>query len=207
MMSSKSAILSSIRNHTAKIYPKPSLSELEQASLTFADPVAQFSKALEAAGGRAVVLQPGQTAGEAIASLYPEAQRIANTVEGLDGADRLPKVAAVFNPDTVELPAELNGTDVAILHTPLAVAENACCWIEQREVRHRAVFFIAEALVILLRKGDIVNNMHEAYKRLPDDREVPYGCFISGPSKTADIEQALVFGAHGAREVTVLIAD
>ena len=32
-----------------------------------------------------------------------------------------------------------------------------------------------------------------------------YGCFISGPSKTADIEQALVMGAQAARGVTVII--
>ncbi len=205
-MSSKSTILSSIRSHTAKVYPKPSLAALEEAALTYADPVEQFTKALQAAGGRAIAVAQGSTAGEVIASLYPDAKRIANTVGHLDGADRLPQ-SAVFNPDTVELPAELNGTDVAILQSPLGVAENACCWIEQRTDKHRAVYFIAEALVILLRKADIVNNMHEAYKRLPDDRSVPYACFISGPSKTADIEQALVFGAHGAREVTVLLTD
>lgn len=205
-MSSKSAIISSIRNHTAKVFPKPSLDGLEQSALAYPDPVAQFAKSLEAAGGRAVLLEPGKTVGETIAALYPDAKRIANAAGRFDGADRLPQ-AAVFNPDTAEQPAQLNGTDVAVLQSPLGVAENACCWIEQRDMRHRAVCFIAEALVIVLRKGDIVSNMHEAYKRIPDDRDVPYACFISGPSKTADIEQALVFGAHGAREVTVLLTD
>ncbi len=88
----------------------------------------------------------------------------------------------------------------------LGVAENACCWIEQH-VRHRAIYFIAEALVIVLSKHHIVSNMHQAYHQLPDPTAAPFGCFISGPSKTADIEQALVFGAHGAREVTVIITD
>ena len=35
--------------------------------------------------------------------------------------------------------------------------------------------------------------------------EYLYGCFISGPSKTADIAQALVTGAQAARDVTVIV--
>ena len=34
-----------------------------------------------------------------------------------------------------------------------------------------------------------------------------YGVFISGPSKTADIEQSLVIGAHGAGSLTIFILD
>ena len=64
----------------------------------------------------------------------------------------------------------------------------------------------SEELVILLDRKNIVNNMHEGYKRIRVP-ELGYGCWISGPSKTADIEQALVMGAQAARGVTVLIID
>ena len=100
-------------------------------------------------------------------------------------------------------PAELDGTDLAIVDGRLGVAENAAIWIEQ-DVKQRAVYFISEKLVILLNKKDLVNNMHEAYTKI-DTGKYGFGVFISGPSKTADIEQALVMGAHGAQDVLVLI--
>jgi L-lactate dehydrogenase complex protein LldG len=51
---------------------------------------------------------------------------------------------------------------------------------------------------------ELVNDMHEACARVAS---LPrgYGLFIAGPSKTADIEQALVIGAHGARSCTVFV--
>lgn len=102
----------------------------------------------------------------------------------------------------MEDPAELNGTDLAVIDGKIGVAENGAVWIEQ-DVKQRAIIYCRK-LVILLDKNKIVNNMHEAYK-LIDTGEYGFGTFISGPSKTADIEQALVMGAHGARDVTVVL--
>lgn len=200
--SSKEQILASIRQHTVERFPMPDLSFIKQEALTFPNPVEAFSKALQQSGGRAVLLPEGKTLGAQIAELYPQAATVANTLSDLAGKEMLP--GKVYDPDQLPQPAELNGTDLAIVRSRMGVAENACCYIEDN-VRHRAVFFISEALVIVLNRQDIVNNMHEAYAALPDDPDLPFSCFISGPSKTADIEQALVFGAHGAKEVTVII--
>ena len=69
---------------------------------------------------------------------------------------------------------------------------------------HRAAPFLTEHLVVILERERIVRNMHNAYEQISIDEE-GFGIFIAGPSKTADIEQSLVIGAHGPKRHTVLI--
>ena len=87
----------------------------------------------------------------------------------------------------------------------LAVAENGAVWIRQN-IRHKALYFGATALLIVVPREAVVDTMldavgHPAFA----DADFDYGCFMSGPSKTADIEQALVFGAHGPISTTVVL--
>ena len=84
------------------------------------------------------------------------------------------------------------------------VAENGAIWVTEKQMGHRVLPFIAEHLVILLDRQSIVVDMHGAYDRI-NLSQVSYGTFISGPSKTADIEQVLVMGAQGARSHTVIL--
>ena len=107
------------------------------------------------------------------------------------------------NPDEEKDPKNLNGTDVGIIKGDLGVAENGCIWVPQT-MENKAVCFISENLVILLDRKNVVNNMHEAYKKIKFN-DKGYGTFISGPSKTADIAQVLVMGAQAARGVTLVL--
>ena len=194
-MSSREDILQNIRRNTRVRYDKPDLSSLEKEAITYADPVAQFCKVVGEVGGHVVEVKPGEDVNALIRGLYPEAKRIASNLKEI--------TCATFHPDDVASSAELDRTDLAVVRGHIGVCENGAAWIEQ-DVEQRAVYFISEALIILLDREKLVNNMHEAYQKI-DTGEYGYGVFISGPSKTADIEQALVMGAHGARELTVLL--
>ncbi len=191
-MSSKESILSRIRSHTGTRYEQP---EIILDAIHYEDKTGQFSESLKAAGGEAVVLQAGEDINELIRKHFPDAKRIASNLSEI--------TCATFDPDSVSDPRELNNTDLAIVEGCFGVAENGAVWITQ-QVKHKALYFISTGLVILINKEDLVNNMHEAYKRV-EGTDYKYGFFVSGPSKTADIEQALVFGAHGPMNVLVVL--
>lgn len=98
---------------------------------------------------------------------------------------------------------QLNKIDVAILEAEFGVAENGAVWVEK--FAFRAIPFITQHLILTLRGSNIISNMHEAYAELAEFGLPDFGVFISGPSKTADIEQSLVYGAHGPKTLTIVI--
>jgi L-lactate dehydrogenase complex protein LldG len=193
-MSSKETILSNIKKNIKQQFDMPDISI---QGIQYEDKLAQFIAISKAVGGNVQLVKKGEDINEIIRKLYPEAKTIASN---------LPEITiATANPDTIATPQELNDTDVAIARGEVGVAENGCIWIPQ-DVKEKAVYFIAEYLVILLQRDKIVNNMHEAYKAIHFN-DYGFGSFISGPSKTADIEQALVMGAQSAKGVTVLLTE
>jgi len=209
-MTSKDNILGKLRRNTRETYDMPDLSFKK---LTFADPVAEYIKqTTTTAGAKLIEAKEGDDLSELIRQAYPDAKVVSTNVSGIT-AEGLSKAygrpVELLSPDTVETAQQLDGTDVGVLQGGVACAENACVWIPQT-MKERAVCFISEYLVILVSRSNIVSNMHQAYKWLEDIQgsaqgDVPYGTFISGPSKTADIEQSLVYGAQAACGVTVIL--
>ena len=204
-MSSKEDILKKYRSNVREKFDMPDLSDIK--AVTYADPLAQFVSMTKSVGGKVIEVERGRDVNALIRELFPDAKEIASNLPEITIATR--------NPDTVSEAADLNGTDVGIVRGCFGVAENACIWIPQ-QMKEKAVCFISENLVILLPKIQIVNNMHEAYRRLSEHDvkngtdlfdNYGYGTFISGPSKTADIAQVLVMGAQAARSATVLLLD
>lgn len=97
-----------------------------------------------------------------------------------------------------------NIPDIFICKAHFGVAENAAMWLDDKVLQSRILAFLPEKIILVLSAVDIVANMHQAYARIEND-DFGYGLFMAGPSKTADIEQTLVTGAQGAKELTVLI--
>ncbi len=101
---------------------------------------------------------------------------------------------------------ELEDTDLCLIRGQTAVAENGAIWVTEEHMGNRMLPFICKSLVLVITEKDIVWDMHQAYGVI-DLANCGYGVFISGPSKTADIEQVLVIGAHGALKTTIYIVE
>lgn len=192
-MASKEDILKKYRSNIREQFDMPDLSDIQ--AVTYPNPLLQFMNMTKSVGGNAIEVEAGRDVNELIRELFPDTREIASNLPEITIATR--------NPDKVGRARDLNGTDVGIIRGSFGVAENACVWIPQT-MKEKAVCFISENLIILLPKSQIVNNMHEAYRRI-EFNDYGYGTFISGPSKTADIAQVLVMGAQAARSATVLL--
>lgn len=170
------------------------------AAIRFNDPVRQFRQVLESVGGKVVEASLGQPWQDSVAQLtvVAENQRICSACPGLTQAN--------IDLNQVEDPHALDDLDVFVAIGEFGVAENGAIWVTDRELRQRVAYFICQHLVLVLDRGQVLHNLHEAYARLSWGAS-EFGAFISGPSKTADIEQSLVIGAHGPRSLTVVLTD
>ena len=189
----KEDFLNKLRKNTHVQYDMP---DMKIDGIQYENTLQQFIEMTKAVGGHVIEAQEGEDLNDLVKKAYPEAKVFATNLSEITIAEK--------NPDTVAEANELNGTDVGIVRGQVGVAENGCVWIPQT-MKEKAVLFISEYLVIFLEKKNVVNNMHEAYAKIEMDPKYNFGTFISGPSKTADIEQALVMGAQAARGVTVVL--
>ncbi|RYZ26328.1 MAG: lactate utilization protein B/C [Chitinophagaceae bacterium] len=100
--------------------------------------------------------------------------------------------------------SELEKVYTVLLEGELGVAENSAVWVKESKMVNRLLPLICQELVLVIKEETIVANMHEAYSKIKVNED-GYGVFIAGPSKTADIEQSLVIGAHGPLSLQVFI--
>lgn len=192
---SKTEILAKLRRQIVDRIELPEV--LQGPWIEYADPVKQFSTMVEFAGGRCMRLQniselPGHLQQWAE---WQQAQRIFSRIDEVPGNVQLESFAE---------PHALNDLDFVVYPAEFAVAENGAVWLTDRDLRHRVLFFIAQFLVLVVDHTQVVQTLHQAYARATMPQP-GFGLFLSGPSKTADIEQSLVIGAHGCRELQVFI--
>ncbi|HTN74067.1 MAG TPA: LUD domain-containing protein [Pirellulaceae bacterium] len=194
-MSSKADILAAIRQH--QIVPTE-LPTLAQPWIQYPDRQQQFTDVLTQIGGR-VVVAPDMAAVQRdldAHDLFVQAQQICSLVPGISRVN--------VDLDALDDPHQTETIDFAVLPAEFAVAENGALWVTDAAVKHRVVYFICQHLAFVVPRDQILSNMHQAYERLSFG-EPRFGAFISGPSKTADIEQSLVIGAHGPKSTTVYL--
>jgi len=195
-VAARDEILAALRAAVPAPLPLPDTGRLE--AVRYPDLAERFAKSVVEVGGRCVTVEGPIEPALAGIPEYAAARKVASLVPGVRKANV--DLASVSDPH------DLQNVDFCVLQAELGVAENGACWIIHHGAQNRAVCFLAQHLAVVVRASTLVHNLHEGYARI----SIPapgFSMWLSGPSKTADIEQALVIGAHGARSCTVLLTS
>ncbi len=192
-MDSREKMLTAIRANQPETSALP---EIEVFDTSGWDLLERFQRVLESIGGQSVIVKSYDEIKTFVALNFADADRIVSSVPEL-GYEKI---------DVANDPHLLQNIELAVLRGHFGVAENSAIWVTEETLGERVLPFICQYLALVIRKEDIVPTMHQAYERI-GQADYGFGGFIAGPSKTADIEQSLVLGAHGPKGMTAFILD
>ncbi len=212
----RAAILEAVRRARPRAAPLPLVAGVQDTA-GGAELVARFMASAQAASATVRRVEAGGVEA-AVREAFPAGASIAsaNPAWAFEEANPADEASAPWSfgfesghpPFEQANPADeasaLARLDVLVCPGAFGVAENGAVWLAESGMGSRAAPFLAQHLVLALDHSAIVPDMHAACDRLETFGE-GYGAFVAGPSKTADIEQTLVIGAHGPRSLTVLL--
>jgi L-lactate dehydrogenase complex protein LldG len=154
---------------------------------------AAFEQHLREAGGAAHEVASAAEGNAKLMALHPQAKVVCSAVPEVTGTRRI---------EDVSDPHELADVDVGVVRAEFGVAESGAVWLTEQDLVVSGLPFLSQHLIVLLDPEQIVPDMHKAYARVRLDATA-YGCFMMGPSATADVEATLVHGAQGPRSLNV----
>jgi len=228
------AILQSIREHLAEsalchapieeaksaltatessIEPDPAVPEDGHKNHADHSAVEMFRERLEAVGGRCFMVRGEGEAARALKGIISElratslpAERIASSNAPL--LARLTREIVDAELTAEPSAAELFDYDVGLTTAQAAIAETGTLVLESDSEHHRLVSLVPPVHIAIVNAQDICLTIGDALKLL-QRREVADMSrtitFITGPSRTADIELTLTVGVHGPRELYVIV--
>jgi L-lactate dehydrogenase complex protein LldG len=194
-MNSRDKILSAIAANQPERTMLPDISGFKGSEEDLQN---KYATVLTGIGGKIYFVKEESEIAAIIATQFAQAKRIVNLVDNLS----IENVETIISDPEIH---NLKNVDLAIIKAKFGVAENGAVWVTEKEVQPRVLPFICEHLAVVISDATIFPTMHEAYQKIATLEEYGWGGFIAGPSKTADIEQSLVIGAHGPRSMSVFV--
>jgi L-lactate dehydrogenase complex protein LldG len=103
----------------------------------------------------------------------------------------------------------LSGIDLGFVVADMGIAETGTCIVASASEDVRLSTMVCEVSVIALPKSAIVNSLYdtEEYLNKTLQQDAMYTAYITGPSRTADIERVLTLGVHGPLELHVALME
>jgi L-lactate utilization protein LutC len=185
--SARESILGSIRTHLAASPPVDDhpVNPVNPVILSESDPVNRFKESIESVAGHCIVTTDVTDALSRIITDL-KAERIANS-------DNAPNKQEIF------------GFEVGITTAQAAIAETGTLVLDSSCERHRLVSLVPPVHIAVVNASSIVETLSEALALLQKKEISPAITFITGPSRTADIELTLAIGVHGPQELYVIV--
>ncbi|HYW72176.1 MAG TPA: LUD domain-containing protein [Pyrinomonadaceae bacterium] len=172
-------------------------------------PVARFRERLESVGGHCFIVSRAEDASrvlEEILTSLNSARRIA-----LSDAPLVAELMSGIEKDEINVcpaAADLFAYDVGITSAQAAIAETGTVILQAENERHRLISLLPPVHIAIVRAGDIQPTIGAALAALQHQDDLSRAItFITGPSRTADIELTLTVGVHGPKELYVIIID
>jgi L-lactate dehydrogenase complex protein LldG len=192
-MTSREKILEAVLKNQPPTSPLPDISMFKGADN---NTVQNYIDIFKTIGGSAYLVDDVANVKALIQEHYDVTKRVITTLPELtDAAELISSSANPHNYADVEL---------AIIRGHFGVAENGAIWLTEEVMGQRIIPYICQHLAVIINADTIVPTLHQAYEIIGAG-DYGFGGFIGGPSKTADIEQALVLGAHGPLTMAVFV--
>ena len=214
-------ILSSIRTHLAASAPfdaREHSTNHENPVVLSAQPPALnlidlFKQNIEAVDGHCIVAHSKSEVAGALTQIISalqktrlRAQRIA-----ISDAPELERLMHMTDLEIEELgiaphASDIFGFDVGITSAQAAIAETGTLVLDSTREHHRFVSLVPPVHIAIVEASTIYATLGETLSKLQSGDELsPAITFITGPSRTADIELSLTIGVHGPQELYVII--
>jgi len=192
-MNSREKILEAVLKNQPATTPLPDITIFKGDDN---DKIEKYMNVFKSIGGSAFLVDDINAIKTLINENFDITKRIITTLPEL--SDTAEVLSASDDPHAFE------DVELAVIRAHFGVAENGAIWLTEEIMGQRIVPYICQHLAVVISAESIVPTLHEAYEKIGAGN-YGFGAFIGGPSKTADIEQALVLGAHGPLTMTVFI--
>jgi L-lactate utilization protein LutC len=104
-------------------------------------------------------------------------------------------------------PVALAAYDVGLTRAEALVARTGSVYLTSTSAGGRQLSVLVPTHVVVATAAQLVPSIGDALATLERDAQASFATFITGPSRTADIEKILVLGAHGPKRLVVVLID